>query len=592
MRSEFIIAPALVVVAAGTLVHLQSTAGASPAATPTKAGPVPVYLMGAAHVPGFNDTQWRTSLEVCNFGGVGRSYELDFLHRGQSNLEPEAVELTLAPGLCANYPDAVASVFGLDEAVGTIRLVADGDGVVTVARTYNDTPDGTYGTALGAIPVDEAVVEGASTVLVHLAQSASDDVGYRTNLDLLNVTDIEVEVEVALYGSTGDHYGTRTTTLLPFEYNQMMRVFRQVTSNDVDDGYAVVRTTTAGGALMAAASLVDNRTGDTTTITGSWVPTSERWLEPENMGAAINSAGDDWYPVLAPDGSYMVFVSEGYGGYGFGDLYISRLVGGVWQHAENMGPNVNTSDFETAPFLSRDGRTLYFSTNFNSHNGNLDIWSCPMVDGVAGPRTRLPAPINGSTHDCCPVVSRDGTTMYLCSDRPGGSGDLDVWVAQRVGGEWQPPVNLGAIVNSSQIDCPRWLSDDGSNLIVASNRHGRIGGADLWSVVRSGAEWLAPVNLGSPINSRSDEWGPGFVGNDGGISGRMYFGSGRPGGHGGWDIWYSDLGSPVVGEGASPGSVTVRIPAATAVAKRTEAASTAEPAPVGRGCCSSKTSER
>jgi hypothetical protein len=372
----------------------------------------------------------------------------------------------------------------------------------------------------------------------------------------------------------------------------MMRVFRQVTSSDVDDGYAVVRTTTAGGALMAAASLVDNRTGDTTTIAGSWVPTSERWLEPENMGAAINSTGDDWYPVLAPDGSYMVFVSDGRGGYGFGDLYISRFVDGAWQPAQNLGPNVNTRGFETAPFLSADGRTLYFSTNFNSSFGNLDIWSCPMVDGVAGPRTKLPSPINGSNHDCCPVVSRDGTTMYLCSDRPGGSGDLDVWVAQRVGGEWQPPVNLGAVVNSPLIDCPRWLSDDGSNLIVASNRYGRIGGADLWSVVRSGAEWLAPVNLGSPINSRSDEWGPGFVGNDGGISGRMYFGSGRPGGYGGWDIWYSDLGYPVVGEGAPPGSVAVRIPAAAAVAMRAETASTFEPAPVGRGCCSSKTSER
>ena len=72
-------------------------------------------------------------------------------------------------------------------------------------------------------------------------------------------------------------------------------------------------------------------------------------------------------------------------------------------------------------------------------------------------------------------------------------------------------------------------------------------------------------------------------------SGRMYFGSGRPGGHGGWDIWYADLGCPVAGEAASPGPATVRIPAVTVDAKRAEAASTVEPAPVGRGCCSSKT---
>ena len=177
MRSILIIATALVFAIVGAVVHLQATADASTATAFTKNTPIPVYLMGAAHTPGYNDTQWRTSLEVCNFSGVSRSYELGFLHRGESNPDPATVELALAPGLCVNYPDVVTSVFGFDEAVGTIRLTADGDGVVAVARTYNDTPDGTYGTALGANPADRAVAHGASTVLVHLAQSASDTDG-------------------------------------------------------------------------------------------------------------------------------------------------------------------------------------------------------------------------------------------------------------------------------------------------------------------------------------------------------------------------------------------------------------------------------
>ena len=67
-----------------------------------------LFLMGAAHTPGFNGTQWRTSLEVCNFGGITRSYHLGLLLRGRSNPDPSTVEFMLAPGLCANYPDAVA----------------------------------------------------------------------------------------------------------------------------------------------------------------------------------------------------------------------------------------------------------------------------------------------------------------------------------------------------------------------------------------------------------------------------------------------------------------------------------------------------
>ena len=434
MRSALITVSVLVCVFAGALLHLQAAAGAASATAAVKAEVSPIYLMGAAHIPGFNDTQWRTSLEVCNFGGVSRSIELGFLHRDQGNPVPDAVELTLASGQCVNYPDAVVSIFGYDEAVGTIRLVADGDGVVAVARTYNDTPDGTYGTALGSNPVEEAAADGASTVLVHLAQSASDSEGFRTNLDLLNVTDLEIAVEIALYTSAGSHYGTLSTTLEPFEYSQETRVFRQVSGDEVTDGYAVVRTATPGGAVMAAASLVDNRTGDTTTISGSAVPTTERWLDAVNMGTVINTSQSEWYPVLARDGSFMIFVSDRFGGYGSGDLYISRFVNGEWQAPQNLGPDVNSSGFESAPYLSADGSTLYFTSDGIGGGGNFDIWYCSLTNGVPGPRTRMPSPISTVAIDCCPVLSADGDTLYICSNRSGGFGSLDVWASHRVGG--------------------------------------------------------------------------------------------------------------------------------------------------------------
>jgi Tol biopolymer transport system component len=587
MRSALITVSVLVCVFAGALLHLQATAGAASATAAVKAEVSPIYLMGAAHIPGFNDTQWRTSLEVCNFGGVSRSIELGFLQRDQGNPVPDAVELTLASGQCVNYPDAVVSIFGYDEAVGTIRLVADGDGVVAVARTYNDTPDGTYGTALGSNPVEEAAADGASTVLVHLAQSASDSDGFRTNLDLLNVTDLEIAVEIALYTSTGSHYGTLSTALEPFEYSQETRVFRQVSGDEVTDGYAVVRTATPGGAVMAAASLVDNRTGDTTTISGSAVPTTERWLDAVNMGTVINTSQSEWYPVLARDGSFMIFVSDRFGGYGSGDLYISRFVNGEWQAPQNLGPDVNSSGFDSAPYLSADGSTLYFTSDGIGGGGNFDIWYCSLTNGIPGPRTRMPSPISTVAIDCCPVLSADGDTLYICSNRSGGFGSLDVWASRRAGGHWQPPVNLGETVNTIAIDSPRWISDDGNTLIIDSNRPGRIGGVDLWSVARIGVDWLAPVNLGAPVNSRWDEQGPGFFGNDGAIGGMIYFGSSRPGGYGGQDIWCSDFSTPMVsGAAIATGAGPFRIPPVSTVARETDHPA-ADPAPVGSGCCSS-----
>lgn len=581
MKSATVIAAALVVPIVGAVAHLQGTATPSQPASP-KAESGPVYLMGAAHTPGYNDTQWRTSLEVCNFGGVTRTYELGFLHRGASNTDPQTVALSLGPGLCANYPDVVVSVFGLDDAVGTVRLAADGDGVVAVARTYNDTPDGTYGTSLGASTAAEAVVPGEHAVLVHLAQSASDADGYRTNLDLLNVTDLEITVETALYSATGGHLGTLSTTLSPFEYSQETKAFRRVTRDEVADGYAVVRTTTAGGALLAAASLTDNRTGDTTTIAPSKAPTSARWLEAKNLGPVINSSGDEWYPVLARDGSFMIFVRDSDGAQNTGDLYIARFVDGEWQPPQNMGPNVNTSGFESAPYLSADDRTLYFTTTSSAGAFDFDLWYCPLDDGVPGPRVRMPSPINTGSTDCCPVLSPDGNTLYMCSDRPGGFGSLDVWVSRRVGGVWQQAVNLGEAVNTGFIDSPRWLSDDGTTLIIDSNRTGRIGSVDLWSVTKSGGDWLVPVNLGPPINSRAQEQGPGFLGNDGAIGGRIFFGSNRDGGYGGLDIWSSELGAPLAGGVISASE-------ATAVVRRARSAAAHEPGPTCRSrCCGSE----
>jgi hypothetical protein len=176
----------------------------------------------------------------------------------------------------------------------------------------------------------------------------------------------------------------------------------------------------------------------------------------------------------------------------------------------------------------------------------------------------------------------------MCSNRSGGFGNLDVWVSRRVGGDWQPAVNLGGTVNTAWIDSPRWLSDDGATLIIDSDRQGRLGGVDLWSVVKSGSDWFEPVNLGPPINSRFHEQGPGFIGNEGAIGGRIHFGSGRPGGYGGWDLWYSDFDMPIAtAAAAADGSGPTRIPPVTSIAPRARTAGTDELVPTRRGCCSS-----
>jgi hypothetical protein len=263
------------------------------------------------------------------------------------------------------------------------------------------------------------------------------------------------------------------------------------------------------------------------------------WQEPENLGPPINTQYDEWYPVVARDESFMIFSSTRLGGHGETDLWISYRDGDQWQTPTNLGSNVNTSATESAPYLARNDSVLYFTSSASGGHGGLDIWWCPMADGVPGPKVNMGSSINGSAHDCCPVLSHDGNSFYICSDRNGGFGSLDGWCFTREGEDWGAAQNMGGNVNSGQSDCPRWLSDDDSTMILCSTSLAGYGGADIYYTTREADGWATVRNMGSTINSSDYELGVGFTGNSGTIGGAMYFGSGRSGGYGGWDIWCS-----------------------------------------------------
>ena len=247
------------------------------------------FVLGAAHLPGLNQTQWRTSLELCNLGVATREAQIDFLVRGQANPSPQGVSMMVPWSRCARFDDVVGSLFGLEEAAGAIRIGCDGGGCLAMARTFNDAADGTYGSAQPALAAEAAVTEGELAALIHLSESAAEDNGYRTNLEILNATDAALTVDVALYGANGGELGAVTVDLLPLEVQQVTRVFRRVTSSAVADGYALLRTLTPGGAFFAAASLVDNRSGDGTTMAANTVSSGLPVVEPltvANAGSA------------------------------------------------------------------------------------------------------------------------------------------------------------------------------------------------------------------------------------------------------------------------------------------------------------------
>jgi len=155
--------------------------------------------------------------------------------------------------------------------------------------------------------------------------------------------------------------------------------------------------------------------------------------------------------------------------------------------------------------------------------------------------------VNSEFDEFLPAISRDGRSLYFTSTRPGGFGGEDIWVSQRTSRDatWGTPMNLGPIVNSAGLERSPGLSRDGHYLFFATNRPGGFGSLDIWVSWRANKHddfgWQPPVNLGQGVNSPASDFGPTyFENNDAGIR-NLFFASSRPGGAGGIDIYVSAL---------------------------------------------------
>jgi Tol biopolymer transport system component len=162
------------------------------------------------------------------------------------------------------------------------------------------------------------------------------------------------------------------------------------------------------------------------------------------------------------------------------------------------------------------------------------------------PPVHLGPVVNSPYADYGPALSKDGLQLYFVSDRPGGSGAADLWVSLRasVKSPWSAPCNLGSVINSEFIDGPPHLSRDGHWLFFNSNRPGGAGDNDLWMAYRAHTHdpfgWEQPLNAGE-VNSAFADQGASYFANDEGPAPLLWFGSSRPGGPGLSDIYVAEL---------------------------------------------------
>jgi len=251
----------------------------------------------------------------------------------------------------------------------------------------------------------------------------------------------------------------------------------------------------------------------------------------------VNTAEDEYLPVLSPDGS-MLFFTRASMHKAKGDFTSTRIEAFTWSQRANEAEAFDSGDPLPPPFnegsnyggaaISVDNKLLVlaarrpvpenpenidlFATEYHVEYRETDgtpvyTWTDldPLPDGINTPRG----------WEAQPALSGDGSTLFFAAARPESTPDpdgnltMDIFASVRDDqGQWGPPTPLPPPVNSNAHDKSPFLHPDGRTLYFSSNREPSGGGFDLWMAQRdTNGVWSPPVNLGLPVNSSGDEHG-------------------------------------------------------------------------------------
>jgi Tol biopolymer transport system component len=267
------------------------------------------------------------------------------------------------------------------------------------------------------------------------------------------------------------------------------------------------------------------------------------WSSPVNLGPVVNSASGDDLPAISKDGLSLYFQSNRPGGFGLLDLYVAQrdTKEAPWNAPVNLGAAINTAAQEFGPALSRDGHYLFFYSPratglpdiFVSYRQDVHddlAWDTPVMLGPEV-NTSLFSDSNPSFFENDDIGLPQ---LFFQSDRPGGMGFNDIYMVQADGQGGLLPATLVTELSSAQNDATPEIFRNGLEMFLMSTRPGGSGLNDLWTSTRSTlfSPWTVPQNLGAIVNSASQDEGPALS-SDGET---LFFGSNRPG-FGSFDIY-------------------------------------------------------
>jgi WD40-like Beta Propeller Repeat len=232
-----------------------------------------------------------------------------------------------------------------------------------------------------------------------------------------------------------------------------------------------------------------------------WVATrssaTASWGAPVNLGEPVNSAADDFCPTpVGKNGLFFVSREALPGACGQGDIYFTHRTGAAgWTEPERLlcapaGPN-SALDEQGPSWVAVSGKlrgkkALYFSRSSVTPSVAGEIFVSEREKGARfGPATAVAELNDAAANDIQPNVRADGLEVVLSSNRAGGSGTQDIWIATRTSltAPWSAPTNLGSVVNTTAAESRPSLSRDGKQLLFG-RAPGPEGSSDIYMTTR------------------------------------------------------------------------------------------------------------
>jgi len=253
-----------------------------------------------------------------------------------------------------------------------------------------------------------------------------------------------------------------------------------------------------------------------------------------NAGDSINTENAEYFPTVTVQDSLLIFMRKD--GFSREDFFYSVISQNNSSQGKPLSDSLNIAAKKGAPSLSSDLQNLYFSAEYNENGfGRYDLYKVTKTKtGWSLPKNLGPN-INTDWWESAPSISPDGQALYFCSNKPGGYGGIDIYVSYKSErGGWKQAVNLGPTINTAGDEQTPFIHADNKTLYFASNGWPGFGGSDLFVTYKKmDGSWSKPINLGYPINTNENEASVAISSN--GKDG--YIASDRPDSRGGLDIY-------------------------------------------------------